>query len=685
MLYEMGTGKLPFPGKTSAVVFHAILSQTPEPPLHLNPGLPVELEAIILKSLEKDRDLRYQTAADLRTDLKRLQRQIDTGRVSAAAPAAPPRRRRWVYAALATPVLAGAMAGLWWLNSVGKPPARSEWVQLTNYPDSVVQPSISVDGRMLTFIRGTDSFFTAGQIYVKMLPDGEPQQLTHDNLSKMSPVFSPDGSRIAYSVVGPDSGYETWVVPVLGGAPHLWLPNAEGLVWNGKQHILFSEIINRLEGHHMKIVAAEESRASARDVYVPMPKGAMAHRSFPSPDGKWALVSEMDDRGTWLPCRLVSMERASAGRQVGPPSAPCWFAAWSPDRKWVYVSSAAGGGFHIWRQRFSETGALRAPEQLTSGPTQEEGLAMAPDGQSVITGVGLQQSAVWVHDSRRERQVSLEGSASNPSFSADGKRLFYVASKSGDPGNELWSVELDTGHAEPLFRSFPITQNPLGRLYDISPDGRLVVLVVTDSGGKHRLWVAPVDRRSAPRPLLPAVEGDGPVFGPTGEIFFRGREGSYGFAYRVRPDGSGLRKALDYPVISTLAVSPDNKWLVIYGRSNEEQHGGLVALPLEGGPPVRVFQDSRHVGWSPDGRSLFLSGGGSGYSIAFGRTYIIPLAPGRLWPELPAGGFQSEADVARLPGVRIIDSPDAVPGPSREAYAFSRGTVQRNLYRIPTP
>jgi serine/threonine protein kinase len=684
VLYEMATGKLPFRGNTNAMVFHAILSQAPESPLSPNPKLPAELETIILKSLEKDRNLRYQTASDQRRDLKRLQRQIDGDRVSTPAPAPPSRRPRLVYAAIAVPLLAAVAAGLWWLRSSGAAPARSEWVQLTNYPDSVVQPAISPDGRVLTFIRGPDSFFTVGQIYIKLLPDGEPQQLTHDNRQKMSPAFSPDGSRIAYSVVGSDGGYEVWIVPVLGGEPRLWLPNAEGLVWNGKQHILFSEISNRLEGHHMKIVAAEESRAGARDVYVPMPKGSMAHRSFPAPDRKWALVAEMDDRGTWLPCRVVAMNGASMGRQVGPLTGPCRFAAWSPDRNWMYVSSDVGG-YHIWRQRFSETGVLRPPEQLTFGPTEEEGLAVTPDGRSFITSVGLQRSAEWVHDARGERQVSLEGSASEPRFSPDGKRLFYVASKSGVPGREIWAVELDSGQAEPLLPGFMITPNPLGPPYDISPDGGLVVLVATDSAGKHRLWVAPLDRRSPPRPLLPDMEGDGAIFGPTGEIFFRGREGSYGFAYRVRPDGTGLRKALNYPVINTIAISPDTKWLLIYGRLSEEQHGGLIALPLEGGDPVRISESSRHIRWSRDGKSLFLSVGGSGYSMAMGRTYVIPLAPGRIWPEIPAVGFQSEADIARLAGVRIIGAPDATPGPTADVYAFSRGSVQRNLYRIPAP
>src|SRR5262245_17685162 len=174
----------------------------------------------------------------------------------------------------------------------------------------------------------------------------------------------------------------------------------------------------------MKIVAADESRANERDLYVPMPKGAMAHRSFPSPDGSWMLAAEMDDRGAWLPCRLIPVEGSSPTRPVGPPGA-CWFAAWSPDGKWMYVNSNARDGFHIWRQRFSADGVLAPPEQITSGPTQEEGIAMAPDGSSFITAVGLNQSSVWVHDPKRDRQVSLEGDAYQPKFTPDGKRLLY--------------------------------------------------------------------------------------------------------------------------------------------------------------------------------------------------------------------------------------------------------------------
>ena len=91
---------------------------------------------------------------------------------------------------------------------------------------------------MLAFIRGSNSFFGSGQIYVKFLPDGEPVQLTHDSLAKLSPAFSPDGSRIAYGTGPP---FDEWEVPVIGGEPHIMLPNASSLTWieGGKRLAVF--------------------------------------------------------------------------------------------------------------------------------------------------------------------------------------------------------------------------------------------------------------------------------------------------------------------------------------------------------------------------------------------------------------------------------------------------------------
>src|SRR5512144_294643 len=143
---------------------------------------------------------------------------------------------------------------------------------------------------MVTFIRSVDTFISPGEIYVKQLPDGEPVQLTDDGFGKMSPVFSPDGSRIAYT--REPWPWDMWIVPVLAGKPRLWLPNASGLTWIDRDRILFSEV---KKGFHMALVTATESRADQRDVYVPADRiGGMAHRSYLSPDRKWVLASEMD-------------------------------------------------------------------------------------------------------------------------------------------------------------------------------------------------------------------------------------------------------------------------------------------------------------------------------------------------------------------------------------------------------
>ena len=123
VLYEMVTGVLPFRGETSGVIAEAILNREPVPPVRLNPDLPVKLEEVINKSLEKDRKLRYQSAAEIRTDVQRLKRDSDSGRATVATapvgskPAAKPVRSRWAFATGATILVIGMFAGGWFLFS----------------------------------------------------------------------------------------------------------------------------------------------------------------------------------------------------------------------------------------------------------------------------------------------------------------------------------------------------------------------------------------------------------------------------------------------------------------------------------------------------------------------------------------------------------------------------------------
>src|ERR1700676_2322983 len=162
VLYEMATGRLPFPGNTSAVIFDAMLNQTPISPLRLNPGLPAKVEEIVNKALEKDRRLRYQSAADLRTDLARLKRDTDSGIAPASSPNAVVTSRTWWrgrgarWIGVGTMILASLLAigGLMIRRSNKTTTSTSQYVRLTNFSDSVTQPALSPDGSMLTFVRG---------------------------------------------------------------------------------------------------------------------------------------------------------------------------------------------------------------------------------------------------------------------------------------------------------------------------------------------------------------------------------------------------------------------------------------------------------------------------------------------------------------------------------------------------
>ena len=654
VLYEMLAGHPAFSGQTVAETFAAILESEPDWKT-LPPATPASVRELLRHCLQKEMTRRLGNIADARVTIEKAQRGWN----------------RWRVAAIAAAAVAAMAIGtaVWWPAPV-RPADRSEWVQLTTLPDSVIHPALSPDGRMVAFVRGAASAvvpYAAGQVYVKLLPDGEPVQLTNDTHAKMSPVFSPDGARIAYTPVGQGFGWDTWTVPVLGGEPRKWLDNASGLAWAGAGQVSFSEI---RKGIHMGIVTADETRNGPRDLYLPAHAQGMAHLSYASPDRNWVLLAEMDQNHSWTPCRVVPMDGTSDGRLVGPPGAGCTFGAWSPDGRWVYLTSNAGGANHVWRQRFPDG----QPEQLTSGPTEEEGIAIAADGRSFVTAVALRNTSLWFHSGNDERQISLEGNAVDAKFASDGKRLVYkVVSSLGTyplPG-DLRVTNLDTGRSEGLTPGFQVID------YDLSPDGQQVVME-SKSDGTSRLWLARIDGKLPPQ-QIPNVEGRQPRFGPGGEILFRRPEGVATFVYGVRPDGMGLRKVIEQPIPLLGAVSPDGRFIEAWTASPGNETSAFQLFPLSGGSPVSI---AAFIGWhwAPRGDAVSISGG----PIPAGRSYVIPLPAGDVLPRMPAGGLRSEQDVAQLPGARKVDAV-VVPGVSADQYAFYRTTTQRNLYRIPIP
>ena len=657
VLFEMLTGRRAFAAATVADTIAAILEREPDWSA-IPKGVPRSIARLLRRCLEKDPARRLRDMGHARVEIEH----------ALAPPALVTRATAWTGAVL---ILAAVLVGFLWLRPAPTAPAdRSRWVQLTNF-DYATQPALSPDGRMIAFIRGPGTFTTEGQIYLRQLPDGEAIALTSDDRPKMSPVFSPDGSRIAYTIRDAPFNWDTWIVPVLRGQPRPWLTNASGLSWPEPGRLLFSEIKS---GIHMGVATASESRSDLRDVYVPEAKGGMAHRSRRSPDGRWVVIVEMDEQGAWLPCRLVPFEGSGKTRSVGPRDARCTEAVWSPDGSSIYFSADAGDGFHVWRQRFPEG----TPEQLTFGPTQEEGLAIAPDGRWLITSVGLRQRSVWIHDESGDRQVSTEGYAYWPLFSADGRQLVYRISTGSDSAEaltELWAADLESGQLAPLLPDFRVTG------YQISSDGR-VVASVPDASGRERLWLAWLDRRATPQ-RIPGAEGDMPAFGRPGEIIFRGKDGRSTALFRIREDGTGREKiAASAGTTVAPGVSPDGQWVVGNTATGGERR--VVAFSTRGAPPVAIRTGEGRARWSADGRRLYVSvRTGDTEAFARGRTYVLPVPAGATLPELPPGGFRSEEELAAVPGVDMIPFGDVAPGPRPGTYAYSRVSVTRNLYRIP--
>jgi eukaryotic-like serine/threonine-protein kinase len=689
VLYEMATGVRPFRGNTSGVLTEAILNRSPVQPLRLSPDVPPELERIILKCLEKDPDNRYQSAKEIRVDLRRLGATAlvsGVGAIRSPMPRRTSNKALWVGAA-ALVVLTASIIGLFfWLQNSYKMPtiSNSGYVPLTDYNDSAVAPALSPDGRMLAFVRfgniGDSAF--PGQVYVKLLPAGEPVQLTNDHFLKASPVFTPDGAQIVYTVVYKAFAWDSWQVPVFGGPARPFLANASGLIWVADNQLVYSEI---KQGIHMGIASSDENRTGHRDIYLPIGEGSMAHRSALSPDRKWLLISEMDG-AAWLPCRLLPFDGSSTGRRAGPNEGQCTSAAWSHDGQWMYFSSSAAGSFHIWRQKFPDG----TPEQITFGATEEEGTALTPDGKHVITSVGIRHASIWVHDSVGNRQLTSEGFAMLPTPLLASDKVFYLLSSGSTRAYisaELWIVDSKTGEKARALPGYTMSH------YRVSPNGKQILFTSTGNLTGDGIWIADVDRQRSPRQLTNGGEFRA-FFGAPGEILYLS-EGKERHLFRMKEDGSHHEMVIPDIITYLISVSPDGEWAAVTTRPSPGAAGNVVELvPTHGGEPFLACgacmtgfgpggrRQAPMLDWSADGKYLFVSL--QYFGLHSKNTLVLPyrsrVPMGKLWPK----GLNSERDFA-LAGVTIIPEPNAFPGLELPEYLFWKITTQSNLYMIPLP
>lgn len=677
VLYEMLEGRRPFEGRSDLETLQKVID---EEAAALREHLPVALRALVQKALQKDPAKRYQSARGMVADLRTLARGSEAPVLSEPKPPEPlsPKRgsrRVWFSAAGATAlVLAGAAA--WYLGGRRGGPVAipSEFVQLTNLADYATAPAISRDGTMLAFFRGGSYYLGTGQVHVKLLSSGESKQLTNDSFRKYSPVFTPDGSRVAYTALNSTVGaFETWTTPVLGGAPSRLMSNAAGLSWLAPDRILFSEI---MPGSvvHMGIVTARESRAEERRIYFPSHERGMAHYSYPSPNQRSILVVEMDSSQAWLPCRLVPMDGSSSGSQIGPQGA-CTAAAWSPDGKWMYLITEVNGSTHLWRQRYPDG----APEQITFGPTEEEGLAIMPDGKSLITSLGLKQSSIWLKDAAGDHRLPVDGPPSQPRFSADGQRLYYLVKKgSSRDSTELWARDLATGKTDLILTR----QNILD--YDISQDQASVTFTL-ETGGAKSIFVASVDRGTPPR--LVTRDGDEVSFAGPMNILFRQLAGKANFLARIHKDGTGLTRVLDTPIADKGGGSPDGVWAIVSGWVGPSSVEGTYIISLRDQSSRYLAKNPCVVQWSSDGKFLFVTLDHSAADVkettgSSGRTLVIPLPRGVAEAAIPAAGFDP-ASHEELNGIQMIPRWLVAPRFDANTYAYVATEFQGNLFQIP--
>ncbi|MGA9392270.1 MAG: protein kinase [Candidatus Sulfotelmatobacter sp.] len=458
VLYEMATRKPPFSGNTSAVIFHALLALAPISPIRLNPDLPAELERIINKALEKDPDLRYQVASEMRADLKRLKRDKEpTGatpsRLSTHIELPSVRFRwRWVLALLFC-VLAGALLAFrsW---PVKKPTLGESYPITSDVRVKGIFAALATDGIRVYFQEAESSRDFIAQVSVS---GGETAEIP---ISPAGTIYdlSPDGSQLLYGVYKP-AAIELWVQPLPSGAAYrvgdviaqdaAWSADGQQIVYTNKNGLY----VCKSDGTDSRKIATLDG---------------LADWPHFSRDGRFIRFTLSDQQH---PSRSLWEVGTDGSRlhQLLPgwhkPSDECC-GNWTPDGKY-FVFETNGD---IWGLPDSK-GWFRSkrlePFQLTNGPLSYFLPLFGKEGKQLFV-IGKQDKSELVRYDAKSRSFVpyLSGiSATGVDISRDGKWATY----SSYPDNTLWRSKIDG--AERL----PLTSNLTpGWLPRWSPDGRRI-------------------------------------------------------------------------------------------------------------------------------------------------------------------------------------------------------------------
>jgi len=453
VLYEMATGALPFRGETTGVITEAILNREPVAPVRLNPDLPAKLEDIINKALDKDRDLRYQTASEMRTDLKRLRRDSGSGRISSTgirtvqAPAAemasgsatavtavqPAAKAPTAKYIIAAAVVVALLAGIGWYYFKGRataPSGPAKITQISHWNKPMDGAILSPDGHTVAFTSPVDS---VAHVFVMLTSGGEPLQLTKDEGEKELNSFSADGTEIYYGrvVVGTDG----WAVPTLGGNPrHV----VAGLALAGSPD---GASIYYLKVGKRGIFRANKSGLGEEEAYTFDSKALPPRILLPFPKGNHLLVLNSDIVSVvqdHFHVYDVDLTKKSA-EDLGEVSANLDDAAWGDPGKTLLVSRTVNGLNNLWEYDLNS----KAMTQVTFGTGPDFSPMRDPAGKGIYFVNGKSAGVLTAYNTHSKQFTDIAGgNATQPVISPDGKRVLYLTVAAKDR-NEVWVANVD--------------------------------------------------------------------------------------------------------------------------------------------------------------------------------------------------------------------------------------------------
>jgi Tol biopolymer transport system component len=433
VLYEMATGALPFSGNTSAAIFDSILHKPPTSPAHLNPALPLECGRIINTALEKDPDVRYQSASELRADLKRLKRDTDSDKFLGAeyhASQAPLRSRAKRAKRLASIVTAAlfllVVATVWLLTPTA--PVRVKAVKLITR-DGLYKSNLVTDGSRIYFTQ-----FSTGHIKVGQVSTAGGDTLALSTPFQNTNVFDiiPDHSALLVTEFAGSAPSQFWALPLptgslrrlaeASGREAHWSPDGRQLVYARGVDLYLADADG---GHSRKVKSLPGIPGQVR-----FSPDSQRLRFTLTPTGKntsslWEMKIDGSDLHPMFPGWKTDSMTCCGD--------------WSSDGQYyVFVVQLAAGAKDLWLVRDHPHALFRKsePVRLTSGPLWDTDPVFAPQEKRVfVNGILLQAELVRYDAGSRQFVSYLSGvSAGEADFSPDGQWIIYVSYPELTPG-----------------------------------------------------------------------------------------------------------------------------------------------------------------------------------------------------------------------------------------------------------